>query len=90
MATYFNIRYANGYWQGWAALPGIAGAKYFSDQSASITGMPDGSSQVFARQLGNFVTTYENTRYINGGWSGWTLVPSPAQLVAAAGFGSVS
>ena len=191
---YFNIRYANGYWQGWAALPGIAGAKYFSDQSASITGMPDGSSQViavqsgthetyhniryanggwqgwiavegeygaktfdgtdpsitgmpdgssqvieqdaggtlmhnirsvnggwqgwiplesldgsgtwggtgvivslpdgssqvFARQLGNFVTTYENTRDINGGWSGWTLVPGPAQLVAAAGFGSVS
>jgi hypothetical protein len=191
---YFNIRYADGYWQGWAALPGIAGAKYFSDQSASITGMPDGSSQiiavqsgtdetyhnirnangswqgwipvegepgvktfdgrdpsitgmpdgssqvvetdaggtlvhnirysngdwqgwirvegvdgeasltgtgrivslpdgssqVFATQGSNFVTTYENTRNINGVWSGWSLVPGPDQLVAAAGFGSVS
>ena len=191
---YFNIRYASGYWQGWAALPGIAGAKYFSDQSASITGMtddssqiiavlsgthetyhnirnaagvwqgwmpvegeygaktfdgrdpsitgmpdgssqivetdvngevmhnirfsngqwqgwipveglygeanligtgwivglPDGSSQVFATQGSNFLTTWENTRDINGVWSGWTHVPGPDQLVAAAGFGSVS
>jgi hypothetical protein len=70
---YFNIRYADGNWQGWAALPGIAGAKYFSDQSASITGMPDGSSQLIAVQSGSG-ETYHNIRYANGGWQGWIPV----------------
>lgn len=48
------------------------------------------TSQVFARPQDNLDATYENTRNINGGWSGWTLVPGPDQVVAAAGFGSVS
>jgi hypothetical protein len=70
---YFNIRYADGGWQGWAAVPGIAGATYFADQSASIAGMPDGSSQLIATRSGSD-ETYHNIRYANGKWQGWMPV----------------
>jgi hypothetical protein len=70
---YINIRNANGSWVGWSAVPGIAGAKYFSAQWASIAGMPDGSSQLIATGSGNN-ETYHNIRSANGIWQGWQLV----------------
>jgi hypothetical protein len=69
---YFNIRNANGSWRGWSAIPGIAGAQYFSDSWASIAGMPDGSSQLIATDGTN--ETYHNIRSANGTWQGWQLV----------------
>jgi hypothetical protein len=70
---YLNIRNANGTWQGWSAVPGAGGAMYFSDEDATIAGMPDGSSQLIATASGS-LETYHNIRYANGTWQGWQLV----------------
>ncbi len=70
---YLNIRNANGSWQGWSAVPGAGGAKYFSDGWASIAGLPDGSSQLIATGSGNNAT-YHNIRNANGTWQGWQQV----------------
>jgi hypothetical protein len=70
---YHNIRYANGTWQGWAPVEGVGGSKYLSDAFSSITGMPDGSSQIIATLAGTN-ETYHNIRYANGSWQGWARV----------------
>jgi hypothetical protein len=73
---YHNIRYANGKWQGWAAVEGNAGAKYFNGGDPSITGMPNGSSQLIA--TGYDGNLYINIRNASGSWVGWSAVPGIA------------
>jgi hypothetical protein len=71
-SLYFNIRYANGTWQGWAEVEGYGGAPNFEGYQPSITGMPDGSSQIV--EQGDDGSLYHNIHYANGTWQGWRLV----------------
>jgi hypothetical protein len=74
---YFNIRYANGTWQGWQLVEGLPGSlsQPFVGFTPSIAGMPDGSAQIVEQQYGGDL--YHNIRYANGTWQGWRPLGGP-------------
>jgi hypothetical protein len=47
-------------WQGWMPMEGLGGSDSIWTGTGVIASLPDGSSQVFATQLSNFDTAYEN------------------------------
>ncbi|MFI6604201.1 glycoside hydrolase domain-containing protein [Nonomuraea sp. NPDC050536] len=80
-AAYHNIRYGNGTWQGWKALPGAFNATTFSGSAFAIAGMGDGSAQLLA--IGNDGNLYHNIRYPNGTWQGWRSMGFAGHWVSA-------
>ncbi|MEV7831268.1 hypothetical protein AB0P12_11660 [Streptomyces subrutilus] len=69
---YHNIRRADGGWQGWALLPGAGKAGAFKASASTITGLPDGSSQLVA--VGTDGVTYHTVRHPDGSWQGWAAM----------------
>ncbi|RJQ68001.1 DUF1906 domain-containing protein [Pseudonocardiaceae bacterium YIM PH 21723] len=67
--VYHNIRFANGTWQGWGALPGYDGGTRFQASSVAIAGLPDKSAQVVA--IGNDGNLYDTVRLPDGNWRAW-------------------
>ncbi|WP_329562377.1 glycoside hydrolase domain-containing protein [Kitasatospora sp. NBC_01266] len=79
--VYHEIRFANGNWSGFAALPGI-GTPNMAAKRVAIAGMPDGSSQVLV--IGNDGNVYHEIRFANGNWSGFAPLPSAGSSTMAA------
>jgi hypothetical protein len=66
---YFNIRYANGNWQGWQAMAGV-GAPNFAAKGVAMAGMPDDTMQMIA--IGNDGNLYHTIRNDTSGvWQDW-------------------
>ncbi|MFF5707234.1 transglycosylase family protein [Streptomyces sp. NPDC012794] len=81
---YHTARYSNGTWTAWAPLPGYGGAAAFGAKDQAITGMGSGDAHVMA--IGNDSKIYQNTRFKNGTWAGWTPVGAwQAKKIATAG-----
>jgi hypothetical protein len=70
--VYHNIRYANGTWQGFQPLTGGNGTAWKTSTTPSITGLPNGSSQILVTSTDG--TLYHNTRTPTA-WTGWTTIP---------------
>jgi hypothetical protein len=73
---YHAVRYADGTWEPFRALPGNGGASNFAGPKMSIAGLADGSSQVVAIGVNGML--YGNTRYADGTWAGWQPLPGNA------------
>lgn len=77
--VYHNIRYSDGTWQGFQPITGGNGQPWQTPSAPSITGMPDGTSQVL-------LTATDGTLYhcvgtiVGGTWScgSWTAVAGPS------------
>ncbi|MFD5099362.1 hypothetical protein [Streptomyces albidochromogenes] len=85
-----NVVGSDGGWQGWNALPAADNEHVgFAAEDITITGMPNGDSQVVA--VGRDGFTYHNIRYAKGSWQGWAAMAGDdwgrlkASRVAAAG-----
>ncbi|MEU6312833.1 hypothetical protein [Streptomyces sp. NPDC047014] len=70
--VYHNIRYVDGGWQGWAAMPGSDKGLVRAGRAAA-SGMPDGSTRVIA--FGTDGAMRLTTRAADGSWQPWTKVP---------------
>ncbi|MFJ9844788.1 glycoside hydrolase domain-containing protein [Kitasatospora sp. NPDC101155] len=70
--VYHRIRFADGSWSGYGALPGV-GTPTMAAGDVAIAGLPDGSAQVLA--VGNDGNVYHETRFANGSWSGFAPLP---------------
>ena len=64
---------------GWAAVEGNAGAKYFNGDDPSITGMPNGSSQLIVDQ-GTTATSTSTSANANGQLAGLEADRRPATV----------
>ncbi|MGW1642688.1 CHAP domain-containing protein [Streptomyces lavendulae] len=82
---YHTVRYADRTWSGWGKVDGYgAGATGFATRDQAITGMSNGDAQVMA--IGNDGKIYQNARYKNGTWQGWSPVGTwQAKKIAVAG-----
>ncbi|MFF6984736.1 hypothetical protein ACFZAV_45625 [Streptomyces sp. NPDC008343] len=69
--AYHNIRYADGTWQGWAAMPGQDGGLVKATTIAAA-GMPDGSAQILV--FGGDGRMRLGIRDVDGAWSSWSVV----------------
>ncbi|MFC9648736.1 MULTISPECIES: hypothetical protein [unclassified Streptomyces] len=69
--AYHNIRYADGNWQGWAAMPGQDAGLLKATRIAAAR-MPDGSTQVLV--FGGDGRMRLGTRAADGAWSAWKTV----------------
>ncbi|MFI9122254.1 hypothetical protein ACIGW0_23095 [Streptomyces bikiniensis] len=70
--AHHNIRYADGGWQGWTAMPGPDNA-LLRARRAAASGMPDGSTRVVV--FGADGAMRLTTRAANGSWKPWSKVP---------------
>ncbi|MEU0002442.1 hypothetical protein ABZ069_36640 [Streptomyces microflavus] len=70
--AYHNIRYADGGWQGWSAMPGQDDGLGRASQ-VSASGMPDGSTRVV--NFGADGAMRHTTRAADGSWRAWTKIP---------------
>ncbi|MFE7569076.1 hypothetical protein ACFU76_19290 [Streptomyces sp. NPDC057539] len=69
--AYHNIRFANGTWQGWNAMPG-QDAGLLKATMAAAAHLPNGSTQVLV--FGADGRMRLGTRAANGTWSSWQTV----------------
>ena len=69
---YHNVRSSNGVWQGFHALTGGNGAPWQTTTTPSITGLPDGSSQIVVTSTDG--TLWHNIRSSSGVWAGWGTI----------------
>ena len=65
--VYHRARFANGTWSSFQPIDGVGGASRMPATQVSITGLPDGSSQVLA--IGTDGNVYHRARFANGSWS---------------------
>ncbi|MFI2611788.1 glycoside hydrolase domain-containing protein [Kitasatospora sp. NPDC018619] len=72
--VYHESRFANGSWSGFAALPGVR-TPTMPARTVGIAGMGDGSAQVAV--IGGDGNVYHETRFSDGGWSGFGAVQGP-------------
>ncbi|MFF7296430.1 hypothetical protein [Streptomyces sp. NPDC008265] len=70
--AYHNIRYADGGWQGWSAMPGQDKGLVRASRAAA-SGMPDGSTRVVV--FGADGAMRLTPRAADGSWRPWTKVP---------------
>ncbi|MEU1285644.1 glycoside hydrolase domain-containing protein [Kitasatospora sp. NPDC005856] len=79
--VYHETRFANGSWSGFAPLPGVNSSRMAASR-VSITGLPDGSSQVLV--IGSDVNIYHEARFADGNWSGFAALPGGGTPTMAA------
>ncbi|MFF2750583.1 glycoside hydrolase domain-containing protein [Kitasatospora sp. NPDC058048] len=79
--VYHETRFSNGSWSGFAPLPGVNSSRMAASR-VSITGLPDGSSQVLV--IGGDVNIYHEARFADGNWSGFAALPGSGTPTMAA------
>ncbi|MEW2415589.1 FG-GAP-like repeat-containing protein [Streptomyces sp. NPDC046866] len=79
---YHRIRYSNGYWSNWQAVPGTGGYNTtWGSKREGIAGMSNGDAHVVS--IGTDNRIYHTIRYANGNWQGWNAVSNWSALAVA-------